>query len=576
MKREVKGRMSQLTCTVGAILLVGSVVVYIGCQRGTAGPGLNGTGGGTVTAQLAPPLFTEVTEETGVDFTFRNGQEDKQYSIVESLGGGVAIFDYDLDGLLDLFFTGGGGFEGETLPGLPAGLRRNLGDLRFDDVTAAAGDGFPAYNYTHGPFAADYDNDGFSDVLITGYGGVQLWHNEGDGTFTEVKEAAGLHDDTWSSAAAWGDVNGDGYLDLYLGHYGNWSFENHPYCMNPDSTARDICPPREFDGLPDLLYMNNGDGTFREASVEAGLRTDGKCLGVLIVDFDGDEDLDIYVANDEVDNFLYLNDGDGQFEELGMMRGVAVDDSGTANGSMGMDICDYNQDGRPDIWITHFEREDFALYRNEGDGRFLHVSQMTGISVLGGLYVGFGTVCADFDHDGDEDIAVANGHVVLFPTASPRKQEPLFLEADNHRFKRVKFSGEGYFSTVHEGRGLASGDLDEDGDLDLVFSHMNAPASIVRNDVATGDWLAVRLIGRESNRGAVGARLSLKTSIGELVRHIKAGTSYMATSDPRAFWGLPAGCKIEQLTVRWPSGRISTVSAPEVNQTLMLLEPTAE
>ena len=516
--------------------------------------------------------FSDVTSDSGVAFAYENGRKAGNYTMVESLGGGLAVSDFDRDGLPDLLFAGGGKFDGEEILGLPASLFRNLGNLHFDNVTTAAADGFAPRVYNHAVLAADCDADGFTDFAITGYGGVQLWLNQGDGTF---RESNGLAEDTlWSSGGAWGDYNCDGHLDLYLTHYVDWSFDNHPYCPGSRPGQRDICPPRQFGPLPDRLYFSNGDGTFRGADKEIGLKPEGKGLGALAADVDHDGDVDIYVANDTTDNYLYINDGSGLFREFAMESGVAVDNMGIPNGSMGMDIFDFNRDGRVDIWVANYEREDFALYRNEGAAQFLHVSRTTGLSVLGGLFVGFGTACEDFDLDGDEDIVVANGHVILFPAASPLRQLPLVLENQDARFRRLRFAKGDYFEEAHEGRGLATGDLDRDGDADLVVSHLLDPVAVLRNDCKRpGRWLQARLVGVRSNRDGIGATLTLRTSAGNFVRQMIGGGSYLSTCEPIVTWGLEPDLTIDSLEVRWPSGAVSVMSAPEPGRRHTIVEP---
>lgn len=554
------------------------LVTIGGCRSESTSPSLAVDGANSAELASATAVgsiqLKEVTDDTGVVFEYRNGEEANHYAILESLGGGVGIVDFDRDGRPDLFCAGGGSFAGETVLGLPGGLFRNLGGLQMHDVSAPAGEGFASRCYSHGVVAGDYNNDGFDDVLVTGYGGVQLWENRGDGTFAEVHAEVGLDDASWSSAAAWADLNGDGHLDLYVAHYVNWSFENHPFCRGRHPDERDICAPREFAPLPDVFYFNNGDGTFRDATAEVGLRNDGKGLGVLAADLDLDGHVDIYVANDTTENFLYINDGSGKLKELARFSGVAADHSGIANGSMGVDLLDFDHSGRPDIWVTNYEREDFALYRNEGSGAFLHVSGIAGLNVLGGLFVGFGTVCADFDLDGDEDILVNNGHVIRYPTASPRHQLPLVLESRNSRFQRLQYPSDSYLGTAHEGRGLAAGDLDGDGDLDPVFSSLNAPVAVLRNDAPQGaQWLQVELIGTVSNRDAIGAVATLRTSGKSLVRHKKSGGSYLSTNQNMLFWGLGDAAEIESLHIRWPSGRESVIERPTPGQRLRVVEP---
>ena len=563
----------QWTClTLGTLVIVG-LLGGSGCRRSEELPGLD-----PVTSQEPPytTLFTDVTKTSGVDFTYRNGSETGHSSIIVSLGGGVGVVDFDRDGLMDLCVTGGGMLTPDSrITSLPTELYRNLGNFHFERVGATSGVHL-APHYSHGVSVADYDNDGFSDIMISSYHGVQLWMNQGDGTYQRVDDKAGVDTTLWSTCGVWADFDADGNLDLYVLNYVNWSFENHPECSITGtargSLNREICSPKEFKPLHDQLFFSNGDGSFREVTDKVGLRDDGKGLGALLADVDNDSDVDIYVANDTTPNFLYLNDGNGQFEEAGFLRGVALDEQGFSNGSMGVDLFDFNLDGLPDIFVANYEDESFALYRNQGNAYFVHVSQPTGITALGELFVGFGSVCADFDRDGDEDVVVANGHVVKYPRAAPRRQVPLYLENNNTRFRRGTFSPDSYFGRDHEGRGLAAADLDNDGNLDLVFSHLNDPISILRNQAQAGSWLAADLTGVSSNRDAVGSRLILQTDRGELVRQIKGGASYLSTNDRRVYWGIPADTVVEKLTIHWPNGKSQEIITPDTGQVLTILE----
>lgn len=552
-----------------------------------AGPSGSASAGSATAgaAQSTQARWHDMTEAMKVEHVYRNGHEANQFTILESLGGGIALLDFDCDGRLDLFAPGGGKFEpaeggssGKTsLPGLPAQLFRATGDGPMQSVATAAGAGFETRCYNHGAFAADYDSDGFTDVLVSGYGGLHLWRNQGDGTFLEVHSEAGLNDEAWSSACAWADFNRDGHLDLYVAHYVDWSFDKHPFCRGRTPDERDICPPREFSGLPDTLYLSNNDGSFRDVSAEWGLKPDGKGLGVLVADFDGNGFVDIYVANDTTNNFYYANQGEPPLRELAMIAGVAADKAGVPNGSMGVDLCDFDQNGRTDIWVTNYEREDFALYRNDGPSAFLHVSDVAGLNVLGGLFVGFGTTCADFNLDGFEDIIVNNGHVILFPTASPRAQSPILMLGEKRRFRRATFPEDSYFRAAHEGRGLAVGDIDADGDLDAVFSNVNAPLAILRNDMtAPGHhWLQVELVGRTSNRDAVGAVVTVTSGKQKWMRNRKGGGSYMSTSQKGLAFGLGEIAQVEELTVQWPSGLVTHHGPQAANQSIRIVEPQA-
>lgn len=521
--------------------------------------------------------FVNRAHEMGIDFSYSDGADANFCTMLEALGGGVAWLDYDRDGWSDLAATGGGDLRSDkTITGCAAALFRNLDGKRFVSVGGRAG--VESHElYSNGLAIADYDNDGFQDLLITGYGRPQLWHNMGDGTFLQVANAAGLIDDRWGSSAGWADLNGDGNLDLYMAHYVNWSFENHPFCAGGPPGERDNCPPREFQPLPDSVYFSRGDGTFIDATEWAGLRLDGKGLGVLLCDVEPDGDVDIYVANDTTDNFLYINDGQGKFQEMGIAAGVARDENGIPNGSMGVGLCDFNRDGLPDLWVANYERESFALYRNEGRGHFLHVSQRYGITDQGGLFVGFGTECEDFDSDGVQDVVVANGHVIKFPAASPRKQIPLLLRFDGARFQRMPGVAGSYFGEPHEGRGLGAADFDGDGDLDLAISQLNEPLALLENRFLDQNrWLALELIGTQSNRDAVGARVTLQTDKGAWDRQVTGGGSYLSHSSRRLHFPLPGQAEPISLVVRWPAGEVQTLDATSLAGTIRLVEPLAE
>ncbi len=550
--------------------------------------------GPTTTEQVAPTAegvdrsiqFEDVTAASGINFTYRNGEEAGHLTLLESLGGGVALFDYDRDGLLDIFVTGGGYFDGKTIRGYPGRLYRNLGNFKFEDVTERAGLNAAPF-YGHGVAVADYDNDGWPDLLVTGYGGVRLYHNE-RGKFVDVTDKAGLRPAKppvvdWCTSAAWGDLNSDGFPDLYITRYVDWSFENHPKCPGylPDKPVG-ICSPRNFKGLPDSLFLNNGDGTFRDASSEWGLRPDGKGLGVLIADLDGDGKPDVYVANDTTENFLYLNKG-GKFEEAGFARGVAYDGGGTAQGSMGVDAADYDGTGRFSLFVTNYQNEPHALYRNLGAGRFHFASQAAGITAIGFAFVGFGTAFADFDRDGAEDLIIANGHISHDPAPpSEYKQRPVVFRnlaraepGTITRFRDVSAHAGPYFQTKRVGRGVAVGDLNTSGRLDIVISHTNEPVAILRNTSPDNHhWLGVALVGKPG-RDATGAVLTLEAGGRKLVRQVKGGGSYLSSSDRRILFGIDTATDVGTLTVRWPSGKVQTWDKLAVDHYWVLTEGEA-
>lgn len=515
--------------------------------------------------------LVDITSKTGVDAVYRNGEEANHRSIVESLGGGIAIIDFDCDGRLDLYFPQGGSFGDSLQPtGEPGSLFRQIDFPSFRRCSRAA---VPSSSnqYSHGAAAADYDQDGFVDLLVTGYGSVGLFRNLGDGTFEESTVQAGLIDSQWSSSAAWGDVNGDGNLDLYLTHYVDWSPENHPRCGGPSRADADVCPPRRFRGINDTLYVARGDGTFHDNSRASGLKQAGKGLGVLMADLDADGDLDIYVANDTVENVLYLNDAGGHFTELGMLSGVAVDHDGNATGSMGIALLDADGNGELDLWVTNYEAELFALYVNRKNGQFVHESVEWGLNRLGTLFVGFGTVSADFDLDTDEDLAVANGHVILHPTNAPLAQTPIILENEEQRLLPVLSGDKPILVMPRRGRGLAVGDLNSDGLPDLVFSNINEPASVVQNTTETnGRSVSIRLIGTKSSRVPIGCIVRLRTHEGERVRQLTGGGSYLSTSDERLHFGLNtvADSAAFEVKIEWPSGHIQEIGRAEIERLL--------
>jgi hypothetical protein len=528
-----------------------------------------------------PGLFRDVTAEAGIDLTYRNGEDAQRYAILESLGGGVAVFDFDGDGKQDLFFPAGGFFDGpdkKTIAGHPPKLFKNLGGWKFRDVTAEAGlaalaDGAPWF-YSHGAAFADYDRDGFLDLLMTGYGRVALWHNEsgpGGRRFREVtKEAGLLGPHFWSSSAAFGDLDADGYPDLYLCQYVNWSNANDPPCGGYFSgIRRDVCPPKRLDAVPHVLFRNRGNGTFEDVTTAAGLRVSrpdkdyGKGLGVLFVDVDLDGKPDIYVANDTTENFLYLNrsePGRLRFEDKGAVYGVHRDGGGNVNGSMGVDAADYDGSGRASVWVTNYENELHALYRNQlRDGRmiFSYATAAAGLAAIGPRFVGFGTVFADVDRDGWEDLVVNNGHVMQHHPMNFIKQPPiLFLNTDHtgqRYYVEKSRSGGPYFRRPHRGRGLAVGDLDDDGRPDLVFCNTNDPAAVLRNEGPAAHWLGIELSAAGRN-DTTGARLSLETGGRQQVRFAMRGRSYLSDSDRRFLIGLGTAAAPGRLTVEWPSG----------------------
>lgn len=536
---------------IKAVLLLAGLSLFAGCGKDPAEPQSESAPGPRTT--LAEQFrFAKQSELFPRDIVYENGEAAKQLSILESLGGGVAVVDWDRDGRLDLCFPGGGTFAEKSLVPKPTVLLRQSEEGRFEDLSLPSGCA-KARHYSHGCSSADYNGDGFPDLLITGYGGVQLLENQGDGTFLDVTQESQLIDPHWSTSAGWGDLNGDGHLDLYVAHYVDWSFENNPPCRSYTGLP-DVCPPLEFSGLDDQIFLSQGDGRFLPKGKEWGLAEGGKGLGVILSDLDGNNTLDIYVANDTTNNFLYVNSGE-KLEERGVFSGLAVDDLGNPNGSMGITLVDYNADLLADLWVTNYEDEMFGLYRNEGDLLFVHSSAKAGLRNLGTVYVGFGCVSGDYDQDGDEDIAIANGHVIHHPKNAPLLQKPLLLSNEAGQFVPASDASGEYFATPHAGRGLAQGDLDRDGDLDLVFTNTLEPAALLINESQTaGRSLKVQLVGRHSNRDAIGARVLLETGQSNQVRFVIGGGSYLSTSEAALHFAIPKGGVAKKLTIKWPSG----------------------
>jgi enediyne biosynthesis protein E4 len=543
------------------MLLAAGMALANGCGREPATPTVPKPAV-TPDKPEAPPLFADRTRDSGIDSTYRNGEEADHYTILETLGGGVALFDYDRDGLLDVFLAGGGRFDADkNILGHPNRLYRNEGDLKFRDVTKETGLDAPLF-YSHGCAAADYDSDGWTDLLVTGYGRLVLYRND-KGRFREVTSSAGLTDPGplhWSTSAGWADLDSDGRLDLFVGHYVDWSFKNHPPCKGYTPTQKvDVCPPERFEPLPQALYFNQGGGKF-ELAKDAGL-VPGKALGVVLADLDDDGRVDIYVANDALPNHLYLNQDKRRFEEAGVRAGVAYDADGKPGGSMGVDVGDCDGSGRLSLFVTNYENEMHCLYRGLGKGDFRCVSRQAGITAIGLGYVGFGTGFVDTDGDGWLDLFISNGHVVRHPSSGDPRQRPVLLRNPGHggasssvaRFMNVTASGGPYFQKSHLGRGVALGDLDNDGRVDVVISHTNAPVALLQNVAPRSrDWLGVTLRGRDG-REPIGARLTLTQGGRTQTRVVKGGGSYLSTSDSRAVFALEAGDDY-RLEVRWPSG----------------------
>jgi len=559
--------------------VLASLLLFAACQTKQTEPLLEVQ---TKEEPARPPLFQDVTAGSGLAFTYRNGEETaNNLSILESLGGGVALIDYDGDGLLDIFLTGGGFYTGpdhKDIAGWPCRLYKNLGRGKFKDVTAAVGldqlAGGKPWFYNHGAAVADYDRDGWPDLLVTGWGRLVLFRNVAvdpndpakGRRFQDVTAAAGLDRGiTWASSAAFGDLDGDGFPDLYVCQYVNWSFANHPTC-NYDGTTSDVCPPKNFAGLQHRVYHNTGRGTFVDVSTPAGLvpggRDSSKGLGVLLVDVDGDGKPDVYVANDTTPKLLYHNvstPGTIRLEEVGETSGAARDGQGYASGSMGVDAGDFNESGRPSLWVTNYEHELHGLYRNDvrqGKLAFQFYTVQAGLAEMGQKLVGWGTAFLDVDLDGWEDLFIANGHAIRHHPGKGvgRKQPPVLYRNLGGKFKDVSRQIGSYHDQNHLARGVGFGDLDNDGRIDLVISHVNEPVTVLRGIGGPGRfWLGVELKGKD-HADVVGARAELRVAKRVLTRFAKGGGSYLSSGDRRLVFGLGDEPAPGRLTVTWPNG----------------------
>lgn len=528
----------------------------------------------TATAAAAPP-FVDVTRESGLAFEHFNGMSGQLY-FPEMMGAGVGLFDYDGDGDMDVYLVQGHMLGGQPLaaatfpPRHPLPLTDRLyrndsgdGGLRFTDVTEASG--LAATGYGMGVAAADYDNDGHVDLYVTNFGVNQLWRNLGDGRFEDVTARAGVGDPRWSVSAAWLDYDRDGWLDLYVGNYVRYSFDDAKPCRSPTS-ARDYCSPLVYDPAVDSLFRNRGDGTFEDVSVAAGIRAAyGGALGVAVADFDGDRWLDIYVANDGVPNQLWLNRQDGRFRDEAMLAGVGVNMDGSPEASMGVDAADFDGDGDEDLFMTHLSRETNTLYVNDGKGWFEDRSVALGLARSSYAYTGFGTSWMDYDNDGWLDLLAVNGAVTrieaLLLAGDPfplRQPDQLFRNQGNGRYQDVSDRVPA-LRVPRVGRGAAFGDLDGDGDPDVVVSSNAGPAVVLENRVGQdAGWVGFRLLTAGGVRDACGARIVVDGE-GPLWRRVRPGGSYASSNDPRVLFGLGADAPTAVSgRVLWPDGSESS------------------
>ncbi len=562
-----------------------------------------------------PPRFVDVTASSGISFRHLHGGTGKKY-FVETMGAGCAFVDYNHDGRLDVFAVNGGVLPGYTGERPLNRLYRNEGGGRFSDVTSPAGVGTTAYGM--GCCVGDYDNDGYEDLYVTCYGPNSLFHNNGDGTFTEVARKAGVAGDSvWSVGCAFLDYDRDGYLDLYVGNYVDYSISSffttlRPYTTNPGATlASDALfypHPDNFRGVSDRLYHNNGDGTFTDVTERAGVfNPSGKAMGVLCGDYDDDGDTDIYVANDMTPDFLYRNKGDGTFEDAGLLSGVAYGGEGNLMSSMGADFGDYDGDGRPDLAVTHFQLEGAVLYHNEGNGLFSDVSSLSGIKRASYPYVHWGVHFLDYDNDAWPDLLMVNGHVLdnaELVGSTHAQPALLFRNQRDGKFLEVTREAGTDLSVPRVSRGAAFGDYDEDGDVDVFINNNNGPATLLKNEGGNqGHWIEVKLVGgmggqgsgvrgqekqdrgrggpdprspvpdpRLSNRDGIGVRVWVWAGGRGQAQEVRSGSSYLSQNDFRLHFGLGPATKVDSVAVRWPGGMVDRLPGMAADRQVVVRE----
>jgi hypothetical protein len=531
-----------------------------------------------------PGLFVDITQKSGVNFRYQASHTSKKY-LIETMGPGVALFDYDNDGRLDIFLVNGAPLDDPTPLGtIPKKsgsmfwnrLYHQKADGTFEDVTQKAG--LQGEGYGMGVAVGDYDNDGYEDLFVTGFGGNHLYHNNGNGTFTDVTAKAGVGGLGWSTSAAWVDLDGDGYLDLVVLRYLDWDFAD-VWCGEHREGYRAYCHPENFKAVPPLVYHNNGDGTFTEVAAKLGLAKPAKGLGVAFEDYDKDGHLDLFFANDSMLEYLYHNKGDGTFEEVGLTAAVAADADGRTYAGMGVDFADYRNTGWPSLLVTDLANQRYSLYENNRDGSFNYVSQETGIGKMTLLHSGWGVRFFDYDNDGWKDLMIAQGHdldTIELTAPTLRYREHLLLAHNDHGkgFTDVSSESGEVFQQSWVGRGLAIGDLDNDGRLDAVVTTNDGPAYVLHNEILTNNhWLLLKLLGHKSNRDAIGAQIKIVTGDGPQYAMVTTAGSYLSSGDKRVHFGLGKQAQVSTIEIRWPSGITQTLKDVRADQILQIDEP---
>ena len=537
------------------------------------------------TAPDAPGKFVDVTQRLGVNFRHQASHTSRKY-LPETMGAGVALFDYDNDGRLDILLVNGAPLSDPTPKGtIPQKsgppywnrLYHQKSDGTFEDVTEKAG--LQGAGYGMAVAVGDYDNDGFDDLYVTAYGGNKLYRNNGDGTFTDMTLKAGVGGGGWSTSAAWVDLDGDGLLDLVVARYLEWDFDD-VWCGEHKEGYRAYCHPDYFKPIAPLVYHNNGNGTFSEVAEKVGLAKPAKGLGLGIADYDRDGHIDLFFANDSTPEFLYHNKGDGTFEEVGLVAEVAVDIDGRTYAGMGVGFADYNNDGWPDLIVTDLANQRYALYQNNGDGSFTYSSTTTGIAQMTLTHSGWGVRFLDYDNDGWKDLLIAQGHdldTIELTNPNLHYREPMLLARNTGRgFVDVSAASGEIFKQNWVARGMAVGDIDNDGRLDAVVNLNDGPAYVLHNETPSQNhWLLLELVGHKSNRDGIGAEISLTSADGTQYATVSTTGSYCSSSDKRAHFGLGKQAVAQRMEIRWPSGVTQTLKDVAADQILRIDEPAA-
>ncbi len=519
--------------------------------------------------------FTDVTKESGITFQHEDGRSYKKY-FVETLGSGVALFDYDNDNDVDIYLVNGTNLDSpDAVPDAMNRLYRNDGTGHFVDVTEISGVGHQGYGA--GVCVGDYDNDGWLDLYVTNFKANVLYRNNGDGTFTDRTAEAGVQDLNWSAGCAFADVDADGDLDLYVANYVNFSVETHTPCRVNGILV--YCSPRVYDGVKDTFFRNNDDGTFTENTQNAGFdNLAARGLGVTFADYDADGDADLYVANDADANFLYNNDGSGRFQEQSQFSGVALSEHGLVENGMGVAFGDYDNDTWLDLAVTNFQHQTNTIYHSDAGEFFTDQTYSSGTGDVSLPYLAWGVNFFDFDHDGFQDIFIANGHihdnVTLVDSSTTYAQlNHLFWNNRDDTFTDVAAGSNSGLALERSSRGSAVADIDNDGDLDLVVSNVGNGVDILRNDGGhrSGNWINLKLVGTVSNRAAIGTRVLLKAGESPQVREVQSGSSYLSQNDLRLHFGVGTHERVD-LEIRWQNGTVQRFEDVPVNQFLKIVE----